>query len=141
MVFPADEYGCSPYGAKLTEKIVVVKRGNCTFYQKAEFAFAANISVLAVVNNEDRLESPASGLGIVKEIKESDLKTMAALSVVSAYVHLFNISFSHHSFNAYSSPDRPDQHVLHSPPHIECQARLPGCGVAAARGRRSSAVR
>lgn len=83
LVFPSDEYGCTAYDTRLTNKIVIVKRGNCTFYQKATLAFAANISVLAVVNNEDRLESPASGLGIVKEIKETDLKVIAALSVVS----------------------------------------------------------
>jgi hypothetical protein len=88
LVFPSDEYGCSSYEDKLTHKIAVVKRGNCTFYQKAEVAFAANISVLVVVNNEDRLESPASGLGVVKEIKESDLKKMAALSMVRQ--HLFS---------------------------------------------------
>lgn len=83
--FPEDDYGCSfgESGITLTNQVVVVKRGSCTFLEKAVQAHKANASVLLIVNNEDRLESPSSGLFIEKNITEQMVKSVSALSVIA----------------------------------------------------------
>ncbi len=53
--------------------------------EKAAQAHNANASVLLIVNNEDRLESPSSGLFIEKNITELMVKRVSALSVVRVY--------------------------------------------------------
>lgn len=64
--------GCLPHSdnnSSLTDKIYVVKRGNCTFMTKATLAAYANASAIVFVNNQDRVESFASGYGIDPSIK------------------------------------------------------------------------
>jgi hypothetical protein len=64
--------GCLPHSdnnSSLTNKIYVVKRGNCTFMTKATLAAYANTSVIIFVNNQDRVESFSSGYGIDPTIK------------------------------------------------------------------------
>ena len=79
-----DVFGCSfgDSGLKLTDKAVIVLRGGCTFLDKAVQAYKANALVLIIVNNEDKLESPSSGLWIEDNITESVVLSVKPLSVV-----------------------------------------------------------
>ncbi|KAJ2633123.1 hypothetical protein H4R22_000702 [Coemansia sp. RSA 1290] len=52
--------GCAAYGKSYTGQIVLVKRGNCTFVDKAENAQAAGAVGIIVYNNEPELMSPTS---------------------------------------------------------------------------------
>ncbi|KAJ1416778.1 hypothetical protein B484DRAFT_454184 [Ochromonadaceae sp. CCMP2298] len=63
--------------------IVIAQRGRCTFLSKALHALHLNASGLIVVNSEDRLESPSSGLGIDKTISETHVKTLAKFPVLA----------------------------------------------------------
>jgi hypothetical protein len=63
-------------------KAIVVRRGNCTFLQKAKIANTGNASVLIIVNTEDRVDSPSSGLGVDKNVTEPEVLALDKLSVV-----------------------------------------------------------
>ncbi|KAJ1958036.1 hypothetical protein GGI12_004844 [Dipsacomyces acuminosporus] len=52
--------GCAPYDTKFSNQILVIKRGNCTFVDKAQHAQAAGAVGVLIVNNEDELMSPTS---------------------------------------------------------------------------------
>ena len=86
MVLADPDDGCLPYSdnnSSLTNKIYVVKRGNCTFMNKATLAAYANASVLLVVNNQDRVESFASGYGIDPTIKLPQVEFLNKLTVAA----------------------------------------------------------
>lgn len=63
--------------------ILVVKRGGCSFLHKAHEAHRRQARALIIVNNEDRLESPSSGLGIEANVTESSVTAVASVTVVS----------------------------------------------------------
>jgi hypothetical protein len=71
----------------LKGKLYVVVRGECTFLEKALAARAMNATALAIVNNEDKLESVASGFGIDKSIKTYHVEAVEKVAVVQ-YIHI-----------------------------------------------------
>jgi hypothetical protein len=62
------EDGCAPQPTDLTGKVLVVRRGTCTFLVKARHALAGNATALITVNTVDSLEAPSSGLGIDRSV-------------------------------------------------------------------------
>jgi len=98
-------YGCNLTllfaPAELTNKILVVKRGECSFLTKAQGAHAANATGLIVVNNEDRLDSPASGHGIDPNVTDAMVDPLKNLSITS----LSNVSWAKLEFAAKFAPD------------------------------------
>ena len=70
-------------GPDLTGKVYVVKRGHCTFLQKAQYALRYNASALLVVNNVDKLERAASGYGVDRKVKSRDVLEVGKLPVFS----------------------------------------------------------
>jgi hypothetical protein len=65
-------------------KILFVERGKCTFLTKAQYALSTNATALIVVNNEDRIDSPSSGLGVDRSITYDMVKTInEKLSIMS----------------------------------------------------------
>ncbi|KAJ2782703.1 hypothetical protein H4R18_002129 [Coemansia javaensis] len=52
--------GCAPYNASFAGAILLVKRGNCTFVEKAEHAQAAGAIGVMVYNYDPELMSPTS---------------------------------------------------------------------------------
>ena len=86
MVLADPDDGCLPHSdnnSSLSNKIYVVKRGNCTFMTKATLAAYANASVLLVINNQDRVESFASGYGIDPNIKLPQVEFLNKLAVAA----------------------------------------------------------
>lgn len=76
--------GCVlPTNLNLTNKFFVIQRGNCTFLTKALAAHNANAAALIVVNNEDQIESPSSGLGVDPKVKESQVLSLNNLAIIS----------------------------------------------------------
>lgn len=75
-------YGCQNLNQNLSDQIFIVMRGNCTFLRKAMVAFQANAKALIIVNSEDKLESPSSGLGIDKSINDRDVSQLKGLSII-----------------------------------------------------------
>ena len=70
----------------------MVTRGECTFLEKAMAAREAGAAALAIINTEDKLESVASGVGIVKNITEAMVLTVKDLPVVSpSELYLYDI--------------------------------------------------
>ncbi len=63
--------------------IVFVKRGNCTFLEKAALAKRKNAAALIVVNHEDKLESPSSGLGVDRSVKEDVVLAIGEFPVLA----------------------------------------------------------
>jgi hypothetical protein len=63
--------------------VVAVLRGNCTFLTKATNAKNFNASALIVVNTEDRLESPSSGLGVDKNITDGMVLALGNFPVLT----------------------------------------------------------
>jgi hypothetical protein len=68
-------------GPDLTGKVFVVKRGHCTFLQKAQYALERNASALLVVNNVDKLERAASGYGLDPTVKNADVLKVEKLPI------------------------------------------------------------
>jgi hypothetical protein len=69
------------------QRMVVVKRGICPFVEKAITAFRHNASGIIIINTEDKIESPSSGIGIYPNITEAmivPLKSFSVLSVANA---------------------------------------------------------
>lgn len=93
VVLSKTEYGCnSSLGDETAPEdveedvvgaILVVKRGGCSFLQKAQEAHRRQARAIIIVNNEDRLESPSSGLGIEANITESSVTAVASVTIVS----------------------------------------------------------
>ena len=86
----------------LTGKVLIIKRGNCTFLTKALNAWKLNASVLIIVNNEDHLDSPSSGLGVDKSITDSIVKQLEHFPIIA----VSNTSFIKFEIAMkYSSPN------------------------------------
>eukprot|EP01034_Spumella_vulgaris_P022410 gene22410-28534_t len=87
LVLLPNEYGCGKsenYADQdYSGKTLLIKRGECTFLVKAQNAKAMNAAGLVVVNTEDRLESPSSGLGVDKNITDAMVLPLNSLHVVS----------------------------------------------------------
>lgn len=84
LFIPTPEFGCdNNTDVNYTGKLLVVKRGNCTFLEKALNAKKQNASALLIVNSEDRLDSPASGYGIDKNVSESSVLSLESFPVIS----------------------------------------------------------
>ena len=66
-----------------------MKRGNCSFFEKAQYAFQSGANALAIINTEDRIESVASGLGIDPNITAEMVKPLENFSIVSLKFHFF----------------------------------------------------
>lgn len=83
---PQSVYGCE--STNVTDlnyqgSILAVKRGNCSFLIKAQNAKRFHAAGVIMVNNEDRLESPASGLGIDKNITESSVLALKDFPIMT----------------------------------------------------------
>jgi hypothetical protein len=78
--------GCSPAPSHLLSeyqnKLLIVQRGNCTFLEKAQYAHQAGVSVLAIINTEDKIEAVASGLGIDSTITASMVSPLENFPIV-----------------------------------------------------------
>lgn len=84
IVINDDIKGCSSATTQdLTDKIVITQRGECSFLQKALNAKRAGASVLAVVNDVDKIDNIASGFGVDKNVTEAMINEVAKLSIVS----------------------------------------------------------
>ena len=89
-----------------TDKIYVIKRGNCTFLTKALNVYASNASALVIVNNDNQLETPSSGIGIDASINISSIERNAVASLPVILVS--NVSWrSLTSCSMYSSEANP----------------------------------
>lgn len=79
------EFGCESgdLGDDHEGHIVFVRRGNCTFLEKAALAKRKNAAALIVVNSEDKLESPSSGLGVDRSIKEDEVLAIGDFPVIA----------------------------------------------------------
>ena len=89
IIFAPSKDGCEMYTKTgstdplvLTGCIVIVQRGGCSFLTKAQHALAANASVLLIVNNEDRLDMIASGLGIDKNVTDAMVTPVILLILI-----------------------------------------------------------
>jgi hypothetical protein len=97
VVLASNEFGCTPREtADLVNKIYVVKRGFCTFLEKALVAHRAGAVGLVIVNSEDRVDNVASGYGIDKNITEQALNEVANLAIIS----LSNVTWAPIAFSA-----------------------------------------
>lgn len=67
----------------LTGHLVFVTRGECSFFDKTKIVQASNASVIAVINNEDRLEAISSGLGMNENITDEMVLAFSNISVIS----------------------------------------------------------
>jgi hypothetical protein len=65
------------------KRMVVVKRGICPFVEKALNAFRHNASGVIVINSEDKIESPSSGVGIFPNITDAMLQPLKSFSVLA----------------------------------------------------------
>lgn len=81
------EYGClkddMPEEEDFTDSLVIVKRGSCTFLEKAEIAFQRNATGIIIVNTIDALEILSSGIGVDRSITDQRVFALSQLSVVS----------------------------------------------------------
>ena len=100
---PAPHYGCNETDFTILEreaysgKLLVVKRGECSFLSKALMAKVyLNATALLVVNSEDRLDSPAAGLGIDPNVTEKMVEPVLAFPVIS----VANTSWAKLAFSA-----------------------------------------
>ncbi|RYH31675.1 hypothetical protein EON65_02185 [archaeon] len=79
----ADGLECDKeHSADYTGHFVVARRGNCTFLSKAQTAFQHGAQGLIIINSEDKLDSPASGLGIDGNITEAMVKALDSFVVL-----------------------------------------------------------
>lgn len=69
-------------GVDFSGKTVIMRRGNCTFLSKAQYAKRLNAAGLILINTEDRLESPSSGLGVDKNITAAVVEQLNDLYVI-----------------------------------------------------------
>jgi hypothetical protein len=90
------------------KRVILVKRGNCPFVEKALFALAHNASGIIIVNNEDKIDSPSSGIGIYNNITDAmltPLKNFIILSVsnTSGESLYSSVKFHSHNYNNINS--------------------------------------
>ena len=67
----------------LSNIVYAVRRGECTYLDKADWASRRNASALLIINNLDRIDSPSSGLGIDPEITQKQVDRVKALPIFS----------------------------------------------------------
>jgi hypothetical protein len=97
VVISSPAEGCTARDqADLANKILVVKRGGCTFLDKALAAHRAGAVSLIIVNYEDRVDNVASGYGIDKTVTEQSLNEVSNLAIVS----MANVTWSPLEFSA-----------------------------------------
>ena len=83
------EYAKLPTNINLHGMALIVQRGNCTVFQKAVAAKQFNASVLIVVNNDNNLETFASGFGAEgSTITEEDVDTLKNLTIITISTRL-----------------------------------------------------
>jgi len=85
-IFADPIHGCSQphhHHEEYASKLVFVTRGECSFLEKASLMQRLNVSVLAIINSEDRLETAAAGLGRTANVTESLLLSMSNISVIT----------------------------------------------------------
>ncbi len=93
----------------LSGKIYAVRRGECTYLEKALFAAERNASGLLIINHSDRIDAPASGLGIDPRVTQGMIDRLAGLPIFS----MSNTSWAKLAFAvnlgniAFGSPQRP----------------------------------
>ena len=83
---PQDIYGCdynSNEDHDFKGDVIAIMRGNCTFLTKAINAKKYNASAIIVVNTEDRLESPSSGLGVDKNITDAMVLSIGNMPILT----------------------------------------------------------
>ena len=83
---PSSVYGCEAENVTNVDyqgSMIAVMRGNCSFLAKALNAKRFNAGGIIMVNNEDRLESPASGLGIDKNISEALVLSLKSFPIIT----------------------------------------------------------
>ena len=102
MAVPED--GCAPMTADLTGKVVIIRRGTCTFLEKAQHALQAKASAVIAVNTVDGLESPSSGLGIDKTVTYDMVKPIDDKLSIVAVANTSWAKFQHTVENAKGSP-------------------------------------
>ena len=87
-------YACDPAPAETSNevsqpvhnfqrRVVLVYRGNCPFVEKALNMLRQNASAMIIINTEDKVESPSSGLGIFNNITEKSLIPLKEFAVIS----------------------------------------------------------
>ena len=96
-----DPYGCDPFERSsdrvqdISGCIVVLSRGNCSFLTKALHAFQAHATGVIIINNENKIESLSSGLGVVPDISERDVNALKKFPVFCvSNTSLAKLSFS-----------------------------------------------
>lgn len=65
------------------KRVLIVKRGICPFVEKALNAFHQNASGLIIINHEDKIESPSSGVGIYPNITDAMIAPLSSFPVIS----------------------------------------------------------
>lgn len=96
--------GCEiPTGldTNFTNCLYIVRRGSCSFLQKAQNAKIMNTSGIIIINNEDRLEALSSGVGVLPNITEDDIKPLKDFPVLSTP----NITMSKLVFSLLAAPN------------------------------------
>lgn len=103
------------------QRLVLVKRGLCPFVEKALNAFHHNASGIIVVNSEDKLESPSSGIGIYRNITEESLAPLKSFPVVSVSNNSGEALYYAAKFHDNQSPDDNDSNfpVIYTVP-LKC---------------------
>jgi hypothetical protein len=80
----------------LSSRVFVVRRGDCSYLEKAMYAVERNATALIIVNHADRIDAPASGYGVDKSVTLRQVEGVRGLPIVS----ISNTSWSKLSFAA-----------------------------------------
>lgn len=81
---PESIYGCETDGVEnYLGNVIAVMRGNCSFLLKAQNAKKHGAGGIIVVNTEDRLEPPSSGLGIDKNVTDKSVLALNDFPVLT----------------------------------------------------------
>lgn len=84
LAVPDSIHGCeSDTNDDYSGSIVAVMRGNCTFLLKAQNAKKLGAAGIIVVNTEDRLDPPSSGLGIDKNVTDRSVLALNDFPVLT----------------------------------------------------------
>jgi hypothetical protein len=78
-------FGCENNSSVVdyTGYVVAVMRGNCSFLEKALTAQRRRAAGIIIVNSEDKLENPSSGLGVDRAVKEETVLGLAEFPVIA----------------------------------------------------------
>ncbi|KAA1122142.1 alpha mannosidase-like protein [Puccinia graminis f. sp. tritici] len=130
---PPNEYGCEPITQEpvvhkkerpenVNGKVVLVKRGQCTFADKVQNALLAGAKALIVANQDDTLLIPTSDRIRTRDPKE-DLSSASSSDSDSAADHQESSSESNHRPSVAADGDNKDFLLnlnLHSIPLLFC---------------------